>query len=119
MAPWEKCLLLSTPSVATCSAYQGQALRVQAALTHLRATLAGCGQQQPQGNNNMNTRTEVYAVQLSPVLVNTIKNVIEMEKKLLHIDPCSRQWFALQGELSEYLEEIGFMLTWEFKQLPF
>ncbi len=63
--------------------------------------------------------TATYTMILDPKLIEAINAAIEVEKQSLKKDPCSQEWFALRGELSERLEEIGVMLVWEFKQLPF
>ena len=64
-------------------------------------------------------RHESYRIALDAELVSRLKAAIELEQAQLAVDPQSNRWLEMQDELAERLEEIGNMIIWEFKQLPF
>ncbi len=61
----------------------------------------------------------MYTLSLDSELTGMINVAIELEKAQLQLDPDSHQWHVMRDELAERVQEIGNMIIWEFKQLPF
>ena len=67
----------------------------------------------------MTTSTEKLYLHIDEELQQCIDKAIALEKQQLQHDPQSNEWLALQDELAERIQEIGDMIIWEYRQLPF
>ena len=68
---------------------------------------------------SQSSSNESYRITLDAELVLSIREAIAIEQEQLEVDPHGNRWLILQDELAERLQEIGDMVVWEFKQLPF
>ncbi len=65
-----------------------------------------------------NKKQNLY-IHLDEELTDAIDKAIELEQEQLQLDPNSNKWLAIQDELAERIQEIGDMIIWEYRQLPF
>lgn len=67
----------------------------------------------------MTTSTEKLYVHIDSDLQQCIDKAIALEKEQIHFDSHSNQWMDIQYELDERLQEIGNMIIWEYRHMPF
>jgi hypothetical protein len=62
---------------------------------------------------------EQYTVALDEDVVGLLKQAIELEAQLKQEECWSDRWEQLNEERNEVLQQIGWSIEYEFKQLPF
>jgi len=67
----------------------------------------------------MTTPETKLSLRIDEELQQCIKAAIELETVQKEFDSFSNQWTRMQEELDERLQEIGNMVIWEFKEMPF